>query len=487
MLLQRIFGHAQSQPRKVAIHESGYRVTYAEFAHWIAGAREFLANQQLRAGSVAILLDLTCKTDNWVFLLALRSLGLHTVAVPGVEALDEIGLRNIGCVITPIRDQPIRIAAGGPGCKIMQIPRRMFLGKSMEGTTQAPNWEAPMGGHILVTSGTTGKKRKSCSIPPPSSIIARRQSEVYFISPESVVNVFHFPIWTGGGYKIPAAAWSEGGTAVFYEKADPHRSLHIDGITHAVCTPASLSQILKAPAAEIRKNPDMKLIVSAAPLTAALATAARESLTPQIYTVVASTEVGPWALTRIEDNSDLGSHDILDSADVEIVDTAGNLLAASQTGAIRIRTPEQATGYLGDPTASAEVFRQGYFHPGDVGCFRQDGRLVLQGRASSVLNVMGDKIGAEPIEQELQEKLPAEAVCLLSIPGAAIHEELHAVIQTGGRLDAGKVAALIAGFFPGIPTPHVHMLKEIPRNELGKVDRLALKEIVAAMATATRN
>src|SRR5271169_558058 len=90
-------------------------------------------------------------------------------------------------------------------------------------------------------------------------------------------------------------------------------------------------------------------------------------------------------------------------------DTLAALLAAPK-GALR---RNDATRLLDDEVATRAFFYDGYFYPGDLGMFGHDGRLSLRGRASDVINVLGDKIATDPIERALQDRLGAEGVCIL--------------------------------------------------------------------------
>ena len=49
-------------------------------------------------------------------------------------------------------------------------------------------------------------------------------------------------------------------------------------------------------------------------------------------------------------------------------------------GQLRVKTTTMIAGY-DDPAATAQSFVDGWFYPGDVGSFTEDGLLVLGGRA----------------------------------------------------------------------------------------------------------
>src|SRR5262249_9390044 len=73
------------------------------------------------------------------------------------------------------------------------------------------------------------------------------------------------------------------------------------------------------------------------------------------------------------------------NATIEIVDDAGNVLAPNREGNVRVRSPHAATEYVNNPQATAKVFRDGWFYPGDLGYLTEDQMLVIVGRQETVL------------------------------------------------------------------------------------------------------
>ena len=59
-------------------------------------------------------------------------------------------------------------------------------------------------------------------------------------------------------------------------------------------------------------------------------------------------------------------------------------LESGETGLIRVRAQPMVTGYLGNPGATAERFRDGWFYPMDVGFLDESGQLNLTGRSDDV-------------------------------------------------------------------------------------------------------
>jgi acyl-coenzyme A synthetase/AMP-(fatty) acid ligase len=113
--------------------------------------------------------------------------------------------------------------------------------------------------------------------------------------------------------------------------------------------------------------------------------------------------------------------------------------------------------------------------------FGIDGRLSLRGRASDVINVLGDKIAAGPIEYALQDRLGAEGVCVMSMTSTDASDEIIVVIQPGRPLEPAAIQVAVnaeLGMVKRIPVRAV-LIEKLPRNAMGKVERLVLKRQLA--------
>ena len=458
----------------------GCRISYSEFAYWIADARKFFAAQNLRPGGIAVFLNVPHRLDAWTLDFALRSLGIHTLAIASPMDLRVLDLRDVTCVITTMPDEPIPDLPAG-NYKLFRIPQPLYLGRKTTGVPEMPELVHAEGGHILLTSGTTGVRKKVLIDADGLAAMSARRGAVYGINETSLVNIFDLALWTGAGYKLPLSVWLAGGAVIFHQNENFHQTLLIEGITHAVVTPTRLSEILSAPDSELRVNPRLMLSVGGAPLSRQLAEAARTRLTPNVYTCLASTEVGIWGLTRIDGPDDLAAHQMLETVEVQVVDEGDRLLPPGQMGAIRIRADDAVSGYFQDAATTSEIFRHGYFYPGDIGEFRADGRLVVHGRASSVIIIRGTKIAAEPIERKLQESLAIESACVLCLPGEGAEDGVHLVLQST-QLPESELAAAIRSELYGFPPVGVHFIPEMPRNDMGKIDRIILRRRVLIMS-----
>src|SRR5207302_1621428 len=92
---------------------------------------------------------------------------------------------------------------------------------------------------------------------------------------------------------------------------------------------------------------------------------------------------------------------VVPGVDVDILDRDGRLLPAGSAGDVASRSPHNASGYLGDPETSAQIFRNGAFHSGDLGYVTPDGILVITGRLKTTLSLGGDSVAPEVVEEAL--------------------------------------------------------------------------------------
>jgi len=477
-VVERIFEQAQATPDKPAVFYNGQPMSYGAFAASIALARRLLQDRRIERDRL-IVLAMPTLPENWIIGLALRSLGVTTIQLSEGYGLAQLGLDAISVISTPRGAGPdLTESAARFGTPVILAPDELRLG--VDELRTMPNIQdfGSPGGHILLTSGTTGAYKKVLIDADNEARNVPLRAALMGLTAASVVNLFNFGGWTAYGYQWPVCAWSLGATVVIHQAPDTYRSLSTPGLTHAFTHPQLLAELLAAPAEAVPRNDALALIVGAGVLPTSLWRAARERLTHDVRTIVGSTEIGTFSLTRIESADDLAWHRIDPAFQVQVVDENDLVTAPGRTGGVRMRTTG-VDGYLGDADATRRCFRNGFFYPGDLGVMREDGRLSLQGRVTDLINVMGNKIAAAPIEAQLQDRLGAAAVCVFSHP-TDDGEEVHAVIQPQGPISLPDLKAALIAAVPWVASVRVHAVTAFPRNHMGKIDRAALKAQVLA-------
>ena len=108
---------------------------------------------------------------------------------------------------------------------------------------------------------------------------------------------------------------------------------------------------------------------------------------------------------------------------------------AEGNGEIVVRGANVMIGYYGNPVATAEVLRDGWFFTGDLGKFESDGRLRITGRLKNMIaTAAGKKIYPEEVEVHL-----ANSPLILEI------------VVAGGKDPRGEREEVHAHVFPNLP------------------------------------
>jgi malonyl-CoA/methylmalonyl-CoA synthetase len=171
----------------------------------------------------------------------------------------------------------------------------------------------------------------------------------------------------------------------------------------------------------------------------------------------------------------------LDGVEIRLLDDDGAPIdtADDETiGEIAVRGPNLMLGYLNRPDATAQALRDGWFRTGDLATRAPDGYIRIVGRrATDLIKSGGFKIGAGEIEGALLEHAGVQEAAVTAEPDPDLGERIVAWIvpAPGAEPSADELADHVAALL----TPHkrprvVHLLAELPRNEMGKVQKARL-------------
>ena len=170
---------------------------------------------------------------------------------------------------------------------------------------------------------------------------------------------------------------------------------------------------------------------------------------------------------------------------IQVVDENGNQCSAGQQGELRILIEDtDCKCYLDDEQATAKMFRDGFFYPGDMAIKRADGQVRILGRVSDVINVQGAKVAVGPIEESICRFLNVDEVCLFTHLNDAGQDELIIAMQSDSKPPAERLDH-IARKYPYFESFRFAIFRELPRTDTGtrKVRRAALKARILAEST----
>jgi len=171
----------------------------------------------------------------------------------------------------------------------------------------------------------------------------------------------------------------------------------------------------------------------------------------------------------------------LGGVEIHLVDDDGNAIDAADDetiGEITVRGPNLFLEYLNRPDATAEALRGGWFFTGDLATRAADGYIRIVGRrATDLIKSGGFKIGAGEIEGALLEHPDVRDAAVTGEPDPDLGERIVAWIVS--RPGASPSTEELSNHVASMLTPHkrprvVHFLDELPRNEMGKVQKKRL-------------
>ncbi len=177
-----------------------------------------------------------------------------------------------------------------------------------------------------------------------------------------------------------------------------------------------------------------------------------------------------------------GSVGLAAGPEIAIMDEAGNLLPAGQTGEIVIRGVNVTPGYQHNPQANQKAFTNGWFRTGDQGYLDAEGYLYINGRLKEIINRGGEKIAPREVDEALLAHESVKQAITFAVPHPTLGEDVAAAII----LHAGKVATekelrqfafkRLADY--KVPSQLV-IVDEIPKGPTGKLQRIGLAEKLA--------
>jgi malonyl-CoA/methylmalonyl-CoA synthetase len=171
----------------------------------------------------------------------------------------------------------------------------------------------------------------------------------------------------------------------------------------------------------------------------------------------------------------------LGGVEIRLTDDDGNELDTTDDetiGEISVRGPNLFLEYLNRPDATAETMQDGWFRTGDLATRSPDGYIRIVGRrATDLIKSGGYKIGAGEIEGALLEHPGVSEAAVTGEPDPDLGERIVAwvVARPGEDPSADELENHVASLL----TPHkrprvVRFVEELPRNEMGKVQKKRL-------------
>lgn len=471
--------NARAWPHRLALVDDRNTLTHAGLDRLVRQVATRLADAGVRPGNVVV----TCLPAglDWIVTLALFHEACVTCSNHGLRPLPAAVAADWLVVLEPQDWFP----------RERQIVLDAAWQAALPEATPAATPRAYAGDdalcRLILTSGTTGHARAiTYSV---ARLDARlRGIALYWHVARGELNLMALSaiggFMTALGSAFTGDAWLAPAPRGLAERA---RQL---GVRALAGSPQQLAGFLRSVVASGQGLPTLREIRSAGgALSPVLAAALRRAFNnAEVINVYGSTEAGGIAACALGDDAEpaLAGYP-LPGVTVEIVDAAGAVLPVGEEGLLRVRNEGMAQGYYRDPEATAERFRDGGFLPGDRGRLMPDGRLLLAGRDSELINRGGVKVDPEHVDQFLQAWPGLEDGAAFAVDDGGGVTELAMALVGAQDMDLAPLYEALIAALGRARTPRYHVFVDVvPRNEMGKVRRAELGERLARMLREQR-
>jgi long-chain acyl-CoA synthetase len=164
------------------------------------------------------------------------------------------------------------------------------------------------------------------------------------------------------------------------------------------------------------------------------------------------------------------------AVEVRIGDSNSATLATGEIGEILVRGETVMAGYWNNDDASNRTLRGGWLHTGDIGFFDQEGFLTLKDRSHDLIISGGSNIYPREIEELLISHYEVKEVAVIGKPDPEWGEIVVAYIV--GDVEASELDQLCLTNIARFKRPkHYVKVKELPKNNYGKILKSELKKI----------
>lgn len=279
----------------------------------------------------------------------------------------------------------------------------------------------------------------------------------------------------------------QGATSILLRAPDPAAMLatiEAERVTKLFCPPTVWISLLRHPDFERR---DLSSLTKGYYGASIMPTAIIEELLQRLpglrlWNFYGQTEMAPMAtVLKPEDQlRKLGSAGVpAINVETRIVDDEDHDVAMGEVGEIVHRSPQAMLGYYNDEARTADAFRNGWFHSGDLGRFDEDGYLYVVDRKKDMIKTGGENVASREIEEVLFAHPKVAEAAVFGLPDDRWIEAVTAVVvpRAGESLNIEAVESHCRQYLAGYKRPkRIMIVDALPKNASGKVLKRELRE-----------
>ncbi len=484
-VVEAVFAHAEAQGEKLCLADEKCEVTYSEYKSLICRLAAVLKNEGI-------------SKDDKVVIEASQ-----TVEFLGME----LALQLLGAVFVPLerncsKEKALRVAQAAEASLVIMLKEtepaegiRLITMKEIteaaQSATELSDYSLPEKedmSELLFSTGTTGKEKGI--IITHKNDIALAENVIHGVKLlKDNVELIPSPLNHSHGLRRYYGNMVQGATVIlvssvmnvigFFGMMDKY------GVNSIDLVPTALSVLLKLSKGKFAEYKDVLRYIQfgAAPLSDNDKKIIRELLpNTHLYNFYGSTESGCICIYDFNDGVDkpkcIGKP--AHNAKIIIVDDDRNEIVSSEnnTGLLASFGDMNMSGYWKDEEETAKALINGGIYSNDEAYYDGDGDIILLGRKGDVINVGGNKVSPDEIE-DVTKKHPSVADCGCigvkdELKGSV--PKLFVQVKAGAEFDAIAIRRHLQNNLEPYKVPNlIVQIDKIPRSFNGKLLRRELK------------
>ncbi|HSG78799.1 MAG TPA: AMP-binding protein [Acidimicrobiia bacterium] len=168
--------------------------------------------------------------------------------------------------------------------------------------------------------------------------------------------------------------------------------------------------------------------------------------------------------------------------DVELHDELDNPVPPGVPGEIVVRPREpfiMFTEYYRNPEATAEAFRNLWYHTGDRAVMDEDGYYTYLDRIKDSIRRRGENISSWEVERVINSIEEVQEAAVVGVPSELTEEEVLAIVvpKPGADIAPERILDEVNGRMPHFAVPrYVRFVAELPKSPAQRIQKFRLRE-----------